>query len=182
MTINLDPKDSQMKRLDSENYVEGYASTFERYKLYGDGDTAIYEQFERSAFDKADMSDVILQFDHEGPVFARTSNHTLGLDVDNVGLFVYADLGKTSRSRELYEDIKAGNVNKMSFRFKCDGYFDETTRTHVITNVSKIYDVSAVSIPANDTTCIEARAKETAQRSRDLELLKLKVKLMKGDK
>lgn len=168
----------ETKRIDSDCYVEGYASTFERYHLCGDGDNAIYEQFERNAFDGTDMTDVILQYDHEGSVYARTTNGTLQLDVDDVGLFVCADLSRTRKGKDLYEDIEAGNVTKMSFRFKCDSYFDPKTRTHVVTKVNKIYDVSAVSIPANDTTSIEARTREAAEREREMKRTQIKLKLL----
>ena len=63
------------------------------------------------------MSDVIMQFDHQGRVFARKSNDTLQLEVDDHGLKVTADLGGTEIGRQLYEEIKGGYVTKMSFGF-----------------------------------------------------------------
>ena len=151
-------------REDNEDYVvEGYASTFNQpYVLYylEDG-KAVSEQVDRNAFDNSDMSDVIFQYDHEGRVFARMSNETLKLKTDDHGLFVRAYLGGTQEGRNLYEEIKGGYTNKMSFGFtvKSDD-FAETKDGYLRTlrEVGKVYDVSAVSLPANDYTEISARS------------------------
>lgn len=151
--------ESEARRIDCERYVEGYAARYEPYILYYDGDQPIYERFEPGCFDNCDMSDVIMQYDHEGKVLARTSNGSLIVGVDENGLFFAADMGRTEAARSLYEDVKAGMVNKMSWRFRCGTYYyDQETRTIVHKTIKKIYDVSPVSIPANDNTEINARA------------------------
>lgn len=152
-----------MARMETEDgaayRVRGYASTFERYLLWEDEDGGFYEQIDPHAFDHADLSDVILQYDHEGRVFARTGNGSLTLGVDDHGLWVEADLSRTSGARQLYEDIKAGMITQMSFCFTvADSRIDRATNTGVVLAVSKVYDVSAVSIPANPGTEIEARS------------------------
>lgn len=148
------------RRLESDHYVEGYAARFEPYVLYYDADgQPVYERFERGCFDGCDMSDIVMQYDHAGKVLARTSNNTLIVEVTDEGLFFAADLGKTEPARSLYEDVKAGMVTKMSWRFRVgDYYYEPETRTIVHRSVKKIYDVAAVSIPANDNTEINARA------------------------
>ncbi len=146
------------KRIESTHYVEGYAATFDAYPLFEDEDGVVYEKFEKSAFDATDMSDVIFQLNHTGKVYARKSNKTLILEVDDKGLFTAADLSKTETARQMHEEIAAGLITKMSWAFKPgDYYYDKKTRTIVHTRVDKIYDVSAVSIPANDGTEINAR-------------------------
>ena len=146
--------------------VEGYASTFnEPYTLYEDKDFRFQEVVDQNAFANTDMSDVIMQYNHEGRVFARTSNNTLSITPDEQGLFISANLGGTEAGRNLYEEIRGGYTNKMSFGFTVDG--DEEVRTSEpdgfititrrITSVQKLYDVSAVSIPANDATSISVR-------------------------
>lgn len=145
----------------SSYIVEGYATTWERYPLYDYGDRIIYEQFSKEDFAGTKMDDVIFQYNHEGKVFARMSNDTLKLSFDDYGLKVVADLSKTESSREMYEEIKAGLVTKMSWGFLPNGLpeFDEETSTVTWkSGIKKIYDVSAVSIPANDTTEISARS------------------------
>lgn len=153
---------------DTETYiVEGYATTFETpYTLFEDRDYIVNEVVDKDAFDKTDMSDVIMQYDHVGRVFARTKNETLKLTIDDRGLHVRADLGGTEIGRQLYEEIRGGYTDKMSFGFTVRG--DEVTETNNgdektilerrILDVGRLYDVSAVSIPANDSTVITARA------------------------
>lgn len=150
---------SEIKLFDTDQYIEGYAAKYAPYFFYEDKEGPVYERFERGAFKDADMSDIILQYNHEGRVFARMSNNTLLVRADDEGLFVAADLSKTSLSRDLYADIEAGMITKMSWGFYTgDYYFDKQERTIVHTSVKKIFDVSAVSIPANDNTDIHARA------------------------
>jgi len=146
--------------------VTGYASTFnEPYTLYENDDWRFNEVVDARAFDNTDMSDVIMQYDHEGRVFARMSNNTLTVIPDERGLLIEADLGGTELGRQLFEEIRGGYTNKMSFGFTVDGEEvrdmkdadgkDLTVRT--ITSVRKLYDVSAVSLPANDATSISVR-------------------------
>ncbi len=147
--------------------VRGYASTFnEPYTLYNDGQYIFREQVDPHAFDEADLSDVILQYNHEGRVFARTSNDTLQVSVDDKGFAVEADLGGTEIGRQLYEEIKGGYTTKMSFGFVVTEDRREETENReentyevlrTITKIGKVYDVSAVSIPANDGTSISSR-------------------------
>jgi len=153
---------------DEKMIVEGYATTFnEPYHLYDTwnnmgAECEVKEQVDRHAFDRTDFGDCIMQYDHEGVVFARLSNKTLELDVDDKGLKVRAFLGGTANGRNLYEEIKGGYINKMSFGFtvaengsKIEPDGNDYLRT--IYDIKKLYDVSAVSIPANDYTSISAR-------------------------
>ena len=146
--------------IESDHYVDGYAALYEPYVLYYDWDNnPVYERFEPGCFDECDMSDNIMQYDHEGKVLARNSNGSLVVEADSTGLFFAADLSRTEAARNLYDEVKAGMVTKMSWRFRCGNYyFDKDSRTIVHLTVKKIYDVSAVSIPANDDTEINARA------------------------
>ena len=152
---------------DKRKMVTGYASTFnEPYTLYEDDGWRFNEVVDARAFENTDMSDVIMQYDHEGRVFARMSNNTLTVTPDEKGLLIEADLGGTELGRQLFEEIRGGYTNKMSFGFTVDGedYLDTkdvdgkalTVRT--ITSVRKLYDVSAVSLPANDATSISVRS------------------------
>ena len=153
----------EAKEDDPQRYiVTGYASTFDQpYTLYHiENDKIVEEQVDRNAFDNADMNDVIFQYDHEGRVFARMSNDTLKVSTDEHGLFIRAYLGGTEIGRNLYEEIQGGYTNKMSFGFTVDkDDIKETDRGYLrtIRSVSKVFDVSAVSLPANDYTEISAR-------------------------
>ena len=152
---------------DNRKMVTGYASTFnEPYTLYENDDWRFNEVVDARAFDNTDMSDVIMQYDHEGRVFARMSNNTLTVTPDERGLLIEADLGGTELGRQLFEEIRGGYTNKMSFGFTVDGEEILDTKdvdgkaltVRTITSVRKLYDVSAVSLPANDATSISVRS------------------------
>ena len=138
--------------------VEGYASTFEPYKLIEIDGEDYNERIEPTAFDEADMTDVVYRIDHDGRVFARSSAGTIKLDIDERGLHHITDLSKTSASREHFEDIEAGNYPQMSFAFTVGAdHYDAETRTRIIDRIDKVFDISAVSFPANPTTEIHVR-------------------------
>lgn len=149
-----------------EMMVEGYATTFDApYLLYREDNYEVWEKVARNAFDDANMSDVVMQYDHRGRVFARNTNGTLSLRADDKGLRVTAMLGGTELGRQLYEEIKGGYTNKMSFGFTVEEdkreIVEEGENVRVLRTILKIgrlYDVSAVSIPANDGTSISARS------------------------
>lgn len=138
--------------------VEGYASTFETYKMLEIDGEDYYERIEPTAFDDADMSDVVYRIDHVGKVYARSSAGTIKLDVDDHGLHQETDLGRTRSGQEHFEDIQAGNYPQMSFAFTVDeDHYDSETRTRVIDRIGKVFDISAVSFPANPTTELHVR-------------------------
>jgi len=135
--------------------VEGYASTFDPYVMYTRDGVDYYEKIEPTAFDGADLSDVVFRVDHVGRVYARSSAGTLEVWHDEHGLAQRADLGRTQAARELYADIEAGNYPRMSFAFTiAEGgdRYDRETHTRVIERIAKVYDVSPVSFPANPGT------------------------------
>lgn len=174
-------------------FVEGYASTFEPYKLLTFDGVDYYERIEPTAFANTDLSDVVFLRDHEGRVLARTKNGTIELSVDNIGLHTRTDLGKTGASREMFEDIQARNYTQMSFSFIVDDdEYEEETHTRVIKSIKKLYDISAVAFPANPGTNIglsmrdyfdgaieRAQAERLAaeRQAQAIEKLKLKLKL-----
>ena len=185
----------EMRAVEDGMIVDGYAATFNQpYTLWESDGYTVREQISPTAFENTDMTDVIMQYDHEGRVFARISNGTLELSTDNHGLHVRADLSGTEIGRQLYEEIKGGYTDKMSFGFTVDT--DERIITEdanhytvlrTITGIRKLYDVSAVSLPANNATEISARAfcegviAEAAEERRAIaerERQKAKIKLL----
>lgn len=144
----------------TEYRATGHASTFERYLLWKDPETGAeyYEQFDRGAFDSADMSDCVYRVDHAGPVYARTSAGSLTLGIDGKGLTFDADLSRSPAARAHHEELLAGNYPQASFCFTVrEESFDRETRTRHVMKVEKIYDVSPVSFPANPGTDVSAR-------------------------
>jgi len=173
--------------------VRGYASVFNHpYTLYEDRDMVIQEQVSETAFNDADMGDVILQYNHEGRVFARTKNGTLTVTPDKKGLSVQADLGGTTIGEQLYEEIRGGYTTQMSYGYTVNGAEwskreledGRILELRTITSIDKVYDVSAVSIPANDATTISVRnlsdgviEEIKAERLKALELERRKLQL-----
>lgn len=156
---------------DKKEYrVSGYSTIFNQpFVLYRDKwdgqEIEVREQVDSHAFDEADMSDVIFNLNHEGRVFARLSNNTLKLNIEEKGLHVDAYLGGTEEGRKIHEEIEGGYLTKMSYRFSVeDDKWEEFTEgekrvyLRTITKMRKLYDVSVVSIPADDHTSISARS------------------------
>ena len=179
---------SGQKRIDTEHYVEGYAATFDKPYLMWEWDDGVkyYEVIDRNAIAGADLSDVIMQYDHEGKVLARKTNKTLGLEADANGLFVYADLSKSRAAQELHEEISARLITKMSWAFRVsEDAYNKDTHTRTILKIKKVYDVSAVSYPANCDTEIAARswlngvieAERREALARRVQLLQVRIKL-----
>lgn len=174
----------------TETYnVRGYASTFDEYELWNDDGCSFCERIEPDAFEGCDMSDVVFRKDHTGTVFARTSNGALSVSADKHGLLTDTDLSRTTSARAMYEEIQQGMYTQMSFAFTVAD--DEIERgdckyTRVIKRISKIFDVSPVSFPANPGTDIYARSRfdgvieadkqELLEREKALELAKAKAR------
>ena len=153
-----------------EYRVSGYSTMFNKpFVLYrekwGGQEWDVREQVDSHAFDECDMSDVIFNLNHEGRVFARLSNDTLKLTIEEKGLKVDAYLGGTEEGRKIHEEIEGGYLTKMSYRFvveddKTEEFTEGEKRVilRTITKIRKLYDVSVVSIPADDHTSISARS------------------------
>lgn len=157
---------TEEEQSEERKIVKGYASTFNQpYTLWEDDEFVVQEQVDSKAFDNADMDDVIFQYNHEGRVFARVSNGTLKVNPDETGLSIEADLGGTDIGQQLFQEIKGGYTTKMSYGYTVNGSEWEerkledgrTLELRTVTSIGKVYDVSAVSIPANNATSISVR-------------------------
>ena len=151
--------------------VRGYCTTYnEPYMLYGSADFEVWERVAPGAFDECDETDVIMQYDHQGHVYARISNRTLDLFDDDHGHGMEAELNGTTIGRQLHEEIRGGYTTKMSMGFtiadmevterweNLGEVGEKLIKEVTLTKIRKLYDVSAVSLPANPGTSIDARA------------------------
>ena len=187
---NMISKDRQYRSFEfeqtAEMRVEGQAVTFENPTVMFEMDgVKYYEVIDKRSFDKTHMDDVVLNIDHSGKPAAKTKNGTLELRKTNNGLFISADLSKNATGRELHEDIQNGFYDKMSFAFTVrKDVYEKETRTRRILEIDRLYDVSAVTVPAYNQTSISARsffeveAEKERMELRELELRKKKLNLM----
>lgn len=168
-----------------EMWVEGYAVRFNSPTVLFEMDGLEYsEQVAADAFTDCRMDDVIFNYNHSGKVMARTRNRTLQLNVDEGGLFIRARLDGTEEGRRLYDEISKGYIDRMSFQFTIGAEaFDRDNRMWTILRIKRLYDVSAVDIPAYDDTSISARradaeaAARESQRAAEAALAKRKLEL-----
>lgn len=186
---------------DEQMIVEGYAL---RFNTLSNDLGGFVETISPEALKETDLSDVRCLIDHDSSkVLGRTVSETLELNVDDEGLHFRCQLPNTTYAKDLYENIRLGNISQCSFGFildenegdsfekRDDGLFKRTLR-----KIKSLFDVSVVTYPAyNDTDVapalrsIEAikeeeqeetrKAQEEEQRKLDLakaqiELLKLK--------
>ena len=151
MELRILPQEEEQNRY----MVEGYASTFDTYVLFSQDGVDYSERIEPTAFEGADLSDVVFRVDHEGPVYARSSAGTVEVWVDEHGLAQRSDLSRTQRSRDVFADIEAGNYPQMSFAFTvAEDHYDKATHVRVIDRIAKLFDVSPVSFPSNPNTSL----------------------------
>lgn len=164
--INSANEEGQLK-------VRGYAAVFNEPTLIWESEYSGYKYFEtvdKNAFEGADLSDVCFKYNHGdvAMILARTRNKTLTLAADDHGLAVQADIAETSTGKDVYELIRRGDLDKMSFAFTVEKQkveYDERAKTCIrtILKFDKIFDVAVVDFPAYDGTeisTVEARGAE----------------------
>jgi len=187
-------REAESEETGKELWVEGKAVSFNSPTVLFEYDGIEYkEQIDDRAFDEANMSDVIFNYNHSGKVMARTRNNTLQLEKKDDGLYMRARLDGTEEGRRLYDEIRGGYIDRMSFQFTIkEEAYDRENHMWTVRKVKRLYDVSAVDIPAYDDTSIEARrnsvileakAQEQSKREAAAELsrrqLMLKLRLNK---
>lgn len=156
----------EMRALENEEMtVEGYAAVFDSVTDLG----WMKEVIDRHAFDNADMSDIVMKYNHENSVLpmARTRGGSLRFEIDDHGLKIRAKLPNTSTNRDIYTLIKEEVLNKMSFAFTVKRQeYDYDTDTRKILEFDKIFDVSVVDVPAYEQTEIYARNKKQYEKEK----------------
>ena len=136
---------------DGKMEIKGYAAVFNSPETYG-----YTEVIAPTAFDEADMSDVVLRYNHNDTfmVLARTRNNSLKLNVDSTGLYMDAQLqDDITDHRNIFNAIKSGLIDKQSFAFVvAEDDYDYDTDTRTITKIRKVFDVSVVDQPFYNAT------------------------------
>lgn len=118
------------KRINTECYVEGYATTFNvPYLLYEFEDgTKIYERIDAHALDNADMSDVIMQYDHTGRLY----------DTYNTERYRLAYINSNASVSELAKRL----LGEIEITFMCKAYERRLNgdKTITLTKAATIYN------------------------------------------
>lgn len=156
---------------DDKMEIKGYAVVFNSPETYD-----YTEVIDKHALDNADMSDVVLRYNHNDTfmVLARTRNKSLNLNVDEKGLFMDATLqNDITEHRNIYNAIKSGLIDKQSFAFTIDeDEYDYDNDTRTITKIGKLYDVSVVDQPFYNATDVSLASKNDNFMERRAELRK----------
>lgn len=138
---------------DNKMEIKGYAAVFNSPETYD-----YTEVIAPTAFDDADMSDVVLRYNHNDTfmVLARTRNKSLQLSVDEKGLFIDAVLqDDIQQHRDIFNAIKSGLIDKQSFAFvvaEGGDTYDYDTDTRTINKIAKVFDASVVDQPFYNAT------------------------------
>lgn len=170
---------SELEEDKNKMIIEGKAVTFdEETVLFRYNDHEYKEIIARGSFDECDFSKAFLKYNHSDNIMAmaRVKNETLTIDVRDDGVYIRAHLANTSAGRDLYELVKRGDIDKMSFAFTIgEESYDESTYTWTVRKVDTLYDVAAVEMPAYENTQLFARryGEVEASRKQEVEALAL---------
>lgn len=127
------------------------------------------EQIQRGALDNTDLTDVRFLINHNTDMIplARSRNNnensTMQMTVDEGGMNIRVNLDTENNAdaRSLYSAVERGDIDGMSFMFVVDGeLWEEEDSEHpkrTITDIEKVFEVSAVTFPAYEQTSISAR-------------------------
>lgn len=154
-------EESDQQNDNNDMIIEGVACVFDtETTLFEFNGIEYKEKVDRNAFKDAIIDDVIFNYNHGGRVYARTRNDSLHLEIKEDGLHVTVKLNPEDEGhKELYRDIKNGLIDKMSYAYTVsEEAYDVDTHLRTILKFKKLYDVSAVDIPAYDSTSISTRS------------------------
>lgn len=168
-TFNV--QDLEIRQDGETNTVVGYASVFDTLS----NDMGFREIIAPGAFDGRLNDDVRFLINHDGLPLARTTNDTLRLSTDKVGLRYEADIANTSIGNDLIELMSNGTINQSSFAFVVEDDSWEVKdgeNIRTINKVSRLYDVSAVTYPAYEEASVGLRSMETWKKEEDEKVMK----------
>lgn len=147
--------------------IEGYAAVFDSETVIGNN--WWIESIARGAIKDSALEDVVLLVNHDDSKIAlarsrkNNASSTLQLIVDDKGLKIKAnlDIANNSEAKNLFSAVKRGDITGMSFMFQVAANewsdIQEETPKRKITEISRVYEVSAVNFPAYQDTEIYAR-------------------------
>ena len=152
------------------DFIEGRAIVFDQPTNIG----LFTEIIDRNALKETDLRDVRFLVNHNTDMIplARSrrnnENSTMQMVVGEEGMDIRANLDTENNTdaRALYSATKRGDISGMSFMMTVRGeewdFTDEEHPTRRITDIGKVFEVSAVTFPAYEQTSLEVRGDEEA--------------------
>lgn len=151
----LELREEQEKRI-----IRGYPVLFDEVT-----DRVGYykEKIARNALDNADMSETVLIVGHNFDNLLARVGVNMRLEIDDIGLFFEAELGDMEYDKLIYDRVKRGILDGMSFGFTVDAIeTDYETKTDTITRIGKLYEITLTPIPAYPQTVATAVERDAA--------------------
>lgn len=145
---------------EESRHVEGYALVWDTPST---GLSQFTEVIKRGAVTEEVIkkSDIVMTLNHDQSrgILARSAfgEGSLKLEVDERGLFYSFDAPRTALGDELLEGIRRGDIRSSSFAFTVGVDVWEMRngeKFRTIENIKQLYDVSAVTFPAYDSTSV----------------------------
>lgn len=152
--------------------IRGKAVSFDDPTVLFTYDGVEYKEIiEKGALDEADLSYAYLKYNHSSNIMAmaRYKNGTLKIDIATGE--IEAELANTTAGRDLYELVRSGIIDKMSFAFTIrQEAYDKDQYTWRVQKIDRLYDVAAVEVPAYENTELFARRFGEVEASRRSEV------------
>lgn len=188
--------DSIVAKDDENMIIEGYALRFNTESNPLGINQKFVETIDSNSLENADLSDVRCLIDHNSSyVLGRTTAKTLNLKVDDEGLHFRCQLPNTTYAKDLYENVKLGNINQCSFGFSVDKDGDSFEKRNdglfkrTIKKIKSLQDVSVVTYPAYKDTdvapalrsieMIQEDEEKQIENNRKMQKAKAEIALMK---
>ena len=145
-----------------ERIIEGYFAVFNSNYEIGPG---MSESVAPGAFRNTLSEDIRALVNHDTTlVLGRNTAKTLELSEDERGLWGRIRINPNdSDAVNLYERVKRGDVSQCSFGFDIldeETEFREDGGVHWTIKEVKLYEVSCVTVPAYESTNIDARSRQ----------------------
>lgn len=152
--------------------IEGKAVSFDDPTVLFEYDGVEYKEIiESGALDETDLSNAYLKYNHSSGIMAMARYKNGSLKIDTATGEIKAELANTTGGRDLYELVRSGIIDKMSFAFTIrEESYDKQEHTWTVRKIDKLYDVAAVEVPAYENTELFARRYGEVEASRRKEV------------
>lgn len=177
MKIRLEKRNFQKMTMEAQNNsktIVGYAVKWDKpsQTLKTTDGKQFIEIFKRGAFSETLLTeDQRALWNHDtSNILGRVKSGTLRLEEDDVGLRFELDLPDTTQGNDIYELVKRGDIDGVSFGFKNpvqNWKKDNQIYVRTITK-AKLYEISCVTFPAYSDSEVNVRSTDIKILNDDL--------------